>query len=58
LSHYKSHFAGRGAFATQLLESSEMPKTTFYRALSDLLGRGELINDGTDKRPFYKAATK
>lgn len=58
LSHMKSHFAGRGAYATQLLESSEMPKTTFYRALSDLLERGELINDGTEKRPFYKAATK
>jgi hypothetical protein len=58
LSHFRSHFAGRGAYATQLLESSEMPKTTFYRALSDLLERGELINDGTDKRPFYKAAQK
>jgi len=58
LSHFRSHFGGRGAFGTQLLESSEMPKTTFYRALNDLLERGELINDGTEKRPFYKAATK
>jgi hypothetical protein len=58
LSHFKSHFAGRGAFATQLLESSEMPKSTFYRALSDLLECGDLINEGTDKRPFYKQAAK
>jgi hypothetical protein len=57
-SHFKSHFGDRGAYATQLLESSEMPKSTFYRALSDLLGRGELINQGTDRRPFYKLATK
>ncbi len=58
LSHIKSHFGSRGAYATQLLESSEMPKSTFYRALHDLLERGELINDGTEKRPFYKLATK
>ena len=58
LSHFRSHFGDRGAYSTQLLESSEMPKSTFYRALSDLLERGELINVGTDKRPFYKAATK
>jgi hypothetical protein len=58
LSHFRSHFGDRGAYSTQLLESSEMPKSTFYRAVSDLLERGELINDGTDKRPFYKLATK
>jgi AAA domain len=58
LSHFQSHFGDRGAYATQLLQASEMSKATFYRALSDLLERGELINDGTDKRPFYKAVTK
>ena len=58
LSHFRSHFAARGAYATQLLESSEMKKPTFYRALSDLLERGEIINEGTEKRPFYKVATK
>jgi hypothetical protein len=58
LSHFKSHFCDRGAYATQLCESSGMSKATFYRALSDLLERGELINAGTDKRPFYKLATK
>jgi DNA-binding IclR family transcriptional regulator len=30
-----------------------MTKATFYRALSDLLEQGWLINTGTDKRPFY-----
>jgi hypothetical protein len=30
-----------------------MKKDTFYRALSDLLKAGELINVGTEKRPFY-----
>jgi len=58
LSHFKSHFADRGAYTTQLLESSEIPKSTFYRALNDLLKRGDLINEGTDKKPFYKLATK
>jgi hypothetical protein len=58
LSHFRSHFGDRGAYATQLLESSEMPKSTFYRALSDLLERGKLINEGTNKRPFYKVAAK
>ena len=56
LSHFKSHFHDRGAYATQLLEVTEMPKATFYRALSDLQKRGELINEGSDKRPFYRLA--
>ncbi len=58
LTHFKSHFPDRGAYATQLLEVAEMSKPTFYRALSDLLKRGELVNEGSDKRPFYRLATK
>lgn len=58
LSRFRSHFAETGAHATQLREVVEMPKATFYRALSDLLKRGDLINVGTDKRPFYRVATK
>jgi hypothetical protein len=58
LSHFESHFAITGARTTQLLDVAEMPRATFYRALSDLLKRGDLINAGTDKRPLYKAATK
>jgi hypothetical protein len=35
-----------------------MPEATFYRALSDLRKRGDLINEGTRQRPFYVEATK
>jgi hypothetical protein len=58
LSHFRSHFGDRGAYTTQLLEVAEMPRSTFFRALSDLLKRGDLINEGTDKKPFYKEAMK
>ena len=37
---------------------TEMPHATFHRALSDLLRSGDLINEGTDRRPFYKAANE
>lgn len=58
LSHYRSHFAGIGAYASQLLKVADMPEATFYRALSDLRERGDLINEGTDKRPFWMEPTK
>lgn len=56
LSHFMSHFAHTGATATQLRDTTDMSRTTFYRAVNDLLERGEIINTGTDKRPFYKLA--
>lgn len=58
LSHFESHFHDRGAYATQLLEVTEMPKATFYRALSDLQKRGDVVNEGSDKRPFYRLAMR
>lgn len=58
LSHFVSHFAATGARPTQLREVVEIPKSTFYRALSELVERGDLINEGTDKLPFYRVATK
>jgi 5S rRNA maturation endonuclease (ribonuclease M5) len=58
LSHFRSHFDVTGAYATQLFEVADMTKATFYRALSDLVKRGDLINEGTDRRPFYKLATQ
>jgi hypothetical protein len=58
LSHFLSHFGDIGATPTQLIETSGMAKNTVYRALADLRERGELINTGTDKRPFYKLAAK
>lgn len=58
LSHFASHFAGIGAYASQLVDVSDMSKATVYRAISDLLKRGDIINAGTEKRPFYKVAEK
>jgi hypothetical protein len=46
-------FAATGCTATALREASGMEKHTFYRARSDLLKSGDLINIGTDRRPFY-----
>lgn len=51
------HFGTTGATAAQLREvavdNGSMAKTSFYRALSELVKSGYLINTGTDKRPFY-----
>ena len=57
LSHFTSHFADTGATSTQLRDSIDLPRATFYRALNDLVKHGALLNTGTDKRPFYKLAT-
>jgi hypothetical protein len=46
-------FAATGCTTTALREASGLGKSTFYRALSDLLEAGDLINIGTTKRPFY-----
>jgi hypothetical protein len=51
---YDTYFAATGCTPTQLLEVSGVPKHTFYRAVADLLKAGELVNTGTDKRPFYR----
>lgn len=58
LSHFQSHFTATGATATQMLEASGMSKSSFYRALNDLISSGVLVNHGTDKRPFYKEGSK
>jgi len=58
LSHFESHFAATGASGSQLRDVVDIPKATFYRALSDLVKRGDIVNTGTDKRPFYKLAAK
>ncbi|MDH6247546.1 AAA family ATPase [Mycobacterium sp. OTB74] len=54
LSQFRLTFKGIGAYTTQLLEVSGMPKSTFYRALSDLQKQGRLVNNGTAKRPFWE----
>ena len=57
-SHFVSHFADIGATRADLRDSVDLPRATFYRALNDLVRTGELINEGTRKRPFYRAASK
>lgn len=56
-SIWSQHFGTTGATTTQLREvavdNGAMAKTTFYRALGELVKSGFLINTGTDKRPFY-----
>jgi hypothetical protein len=54
LSIFVHHFAATGASKSELRNVAEMDPATFYRAVSDLLRAGDLVNTGTDKRPFYK----
>lgn len=58
LSHFLSHFANTGASAAQLRDTCELTRATFYRALDDVVQRGDLVNTGTDQRPFYKAGKR
>ncbi|ORA21351.1 AAA family ATPase [Mycobacterium aquaticum] len=56
------HFRLSGATPTQLrqlaVDEGPMTRATFYRAISDLLESGWLVNTGTDKRPFYWIASE
>lgn len=54
LSTFVHHFSQTGASKSELRLVADMPPATFHRALSDLLKAGDLINEGTDKRPFYQ----
>lgn len=56
LAAFTSAFESTGASKAELRNVVEMPPATFYRALSALVRDGKLVNSGTDKRPFYKAA--
>lgn len=56
LSTFVHLFLTTGATKSELRNVADMPNATFHRALDDLVKSGELINTGTDKRPFYKAA--
>jgi AAA domain/Bifunctional DNA primase/polymerase, N-terminal len=51
------HFVSTGATAAQLrqlaVDDGPMTRPTYYRALSELLESGWLVNTGTEKRPFY-----
>ena len=50
---YSQCFGETGCTSGALRDLADMPKTTFYRALFDLLKDGQLVNIGTKRRPFY-----
>jgi hypothetical protein len=54
LSTFVHHFGITGASKSELRNIADMPSATFHRALTDLLKAGQLVNHGTDQRPFYK----
>jgi hypothetical protein len=58
LATFLHHFSTSGATKSELRKVSDLSDGTFYRAHNDLLKGGALVNEGTDKRPFYKAALK
>lgn len=58
LSTFLHHFSTTGATKTELRVVSDLTEGTFYRALSDLLQSGDLVNEGTEKRPFYKGVVR
>jgi hypothetical protein len=47
------HFSQTGATKAELRAVADMAPATFHRALNELLEAGQLINTGSDKRPFY-----
>lgn len=54
LGEFLTHFSQTGASRAQLKLVTKLPEATFYRALNDLVKVGALVNEGTDKQPFYK----
>ena len=58
LATFLHHFSTTGATKSELRIVSDLTEGTFYRALSDLLQSGDLANEGTEKRPFYKAVVR
>ena len=58
LSTFLHHFSTTGATKSELRAVSDLTEGTFYRALSDLVKSGDLVNEGTAKRPFYRAVQR
>ncbi|GAA2348805.1 hypothetical protein GCM10009854_27840 [Saccharopolyspora halophila] len=54
LSVFMSAFSETGASKAELRNSAEMAPATFHRALNELVSEGALINEGTDRRAFYR----
>jgi hypothetical protein len=53
LTTFVHNFATTGASKADLRTVADMSPATFHRAINALLQSGDLINTGTDKRPFY-----
>ncbi|MFG2021102.1 AAA family ATPase [Actinomadura geliboluensis] len=53
LEAMRDSFGTTGASGATLRDVTDIPKTSFYRALNLLVKKGMLENTGTDKRPFY-----
>jgi hypothetical protein len=43
-----------GGTLRTVAEEAGMAKTTFYRALNDLVNRGTLVNEAKNQRPYYR----
>ena len=54
----RDSFGTTGATGAQLREVSEIPRSSFYRALNSLVTMGLVVNTGTAKRPFYVLAER
>ncbi|MGW6785389.1 bifunctional DNA primase/polymerase [Streptomyces sp. NPDC054987] len=53
LAAMRDSFETTSATATNLIEVTDVPKASVYRALNSLVNRGSLRNIGTEKRPIY-----
>lgn len=58
MSTFVRHFAATGATKAELRLVADMAPATFHRALTKLVERGDLVNTGTEKRPFFKTDSK
>jgi hypothetical protein len=50
-------FGTSGASSTQLQEASDMPRRTYFRALTVLVNKGLVVNTGTSSRTCYLPAS-
>jgi hypothetical protein len=54
LNMFRATFGRTGASLADLRKVMDMANATFHRAVNTLVKSGMLINEGTNKRPFYQ----
>ncbi len=54
LSAFEEHFADIGCSKAELRNVADQASATFARSLKALVSAGQLVNTGSDLRPFYK----